>query len=39
VCAGIGKMPGDNYADSACGAGDDDNLVGETGIHLATIFL
>jgi hypothetical protein len=32
-------VPRDDGANAACGAGDDDNLVGKTRIHLAVIFL
>jgi hypothetical protein len=35
----LGEMPRDDGADAACSAGDENDLVGKTGIHLAAIFL
>src|SRR3954468_16167464 len=32
-------MPGDDGANSAGGAGDDDNLVGKAGVHLIRLHL
>jgi hypothetical protein len=37
--AGIGEMPGNDNTDSARGAGNDNNLVGESRIHLLAVFL